>query len=140
MKKLLPIILFAFLTNGLISQTASSIANGSWTNPLTWNCTCVPINGYSVTINNSVTLNTSMLFNTGGITINNTGYLIQDATLTRDIWINGGYFNNGGLANFRYLLVSAGQLQTLEVLQLVRLLIQLLLLMQVSIQMDSMMW
>ena len=108
MKKLLPIILFAFLTNGLISQTASSIANGSWTNPLTWNCTCVPINGYSVTINNSVTLNTSMLFNTGGITINNTGSLIQDATLTRDIWINGGYFNNGGLANFRYLLVSAG--------------------------------
>lgn len=92
------------------SQTAVSITNGNWTNPLTWNCTCVPVNGYSVTINNSVTLNTSMVFNTGGITINNTGSLIQDASLNRDIWINGGYFNNNGKANFRYLLVSTGSI------------------------------
>jgi hypothetical protein len=108
MKKLLPLILFAFLANNFFAQTASSITNGSWTNPLTWNCTCVPVNGYSVTINNSVTLNTSLLFNTGGITINNTGSLIQDASLNRDIWINGGYFNNSGKANLRYLLISAG--------------------------------
>jgi hypothetical protein len=53
-----------------------------------------------------------MVFNTGGITINNTGSLIQDASLNRDIWINGGYFinNSGGKANFRYFLVSAGSL------------------------------
>lgn len=108
MKKFLQIIIFSFLTFNLSSQTATSIANGNWTNPLIWNCTCVPINGYSVTINNSVTLNTSMVFNTGGITINNTGSLIQDASLNRDIWINGGYFNNNGKANLRYLLISAG--------------------------------
>ncbi len=110
MKKLLQILVFFSITFSLSSQTATSIANGNWTNPLTWNCTCVPINGYSVTINNSVTLNTSMVFNTGGITINNTGSLIQDASLNRDIWINGGYFNNNGKSNFRYLLVSAGSI------------------------------
>lgn len=91
-----------------VAQSATSVANGNWTNPLTWNCTCVPISGYSVTINHSVTLNTSMVFNTGGITINNTGSLMQDASLNRDIWINGGYMNNGGKANFRYFLLSSG--------------------------------
>ncbi|MBP7808830.1 MAG: T9SS type A sorting domain-containing protein [Bacteroidia bacterium] len=110
MKKLLQILIFTSLTVSVKAQTATSIANGNWTNPLTWNCTCVPINGYSVTINNNVTLNTSMIFNTGGITINNTGSLIQDASLNRDIWINGGYFNNNGNANFRYLLVSSGSI------------------------------
>jgi hypothetical protein len=110
MKKLLQILILTFLTVGVKAQTATSIMNGNWTNPLIWNCTCVPVNGYSVTINNSVTLNTSMIFNTGGITINNTGALTQDASLNRDIWINGGYFNNNGVANFRYFLVSAGAL------------------------------
>lgn len=108
MKKLLQILIFTSFAISVKAQTATSIANGNWTNPLTWNCTCVPINGYSVTINNNVTLNTSMVFNTGGITINNTGSLIQDASLNRDIWINGGYFNNNGKAYFRYFLVSAG--------------------------------
>ncbi|MGZ3932482.1 MAG: hypothetical protein ACXVP0_14380, partial [Bacteroidia bacterium] len=110
MKKALPLLAVAFLFSGLSAQTASSIANGNWTNPLTWNCSCVPTTGYSVTISNSVTLNTGLVFNSGGITINSSGSLIQDASLNRDIWINGGYFNNSGKANFRYFLVSAGAL------------------------------
>ncbi len=108
MKKSLLALLFVFLFGTTFSQTAATIANGNWTNPLIWNCTCVPINGYSVTITNSVTLNTSLLFTSGGININNTGSLIQDATLIRDIWVNGGYFNNNGKANFRYFLASSG--------------------------------
>ncbi len=108
MNKLLQIFIFTFLSSAISGQTATSIASGNWTNPLIWSCTCVPFNGYSVTINNSVTLNTSMAFTVGGITINNTGSLIQDASLNRDIWINGGYFNNNGKADLRYLLISAG--------------------------------
>lgn len=110
MKKLLLFIILSTNSVLLSAQTAASITNGNWTNPLTWNCTCVPISGYSVTINHSVTLNTSMVFNTGGITVNNVGSLMQDASLNRDIWINGGYFNNNGKSNFRYLLVSAGSI------------------------------
>jgi len=108
MKKYLQTVSLVLLFTASFSQTATSIANGNWTNPLTWNCTCVPVNGYSVTISNSVTLNTSLLFTSGGININNTGSLIQDASLNRDIWINGGYFNNSGKANFRYFLISTG--------------------------------
>ena len=108
MKKSLFALLFVFLFRTTFSQSAATIANGNWTNPLIWNCTCIPSNGYSVTITNSVTLNTSLLFTSGGININNTGSLIQDASLNRDIWVNGGYFNNSGKANFRYFLVSAG--------------------------------
>ncbi len=110
MKKLLQILIFTCLTVSVKAQTATSIMNGNWTNPLTWNCTCVPVNGYSITINHSVTLNTSMVFNTGGVTINTAGSLIQDAALNRDIWVNGGYFNNSGKANMRYLLISAGSI------------------------------
>jgi hypothetical protein len=106
MKKIYILILslFSLFTS---AQTATSIANGNWTNPLTWNCSCVPTNGYSVTISHSVTLNTSLLFSGGGITIGPNGSLIQDAT-PRDIWINGGYMYNNGKAVFRYYLVSAG--------------------------------
>lgn len=110
MKKLLQFFVFTAITISLKAQTATSTVSGSWTNPSTWNCFCVPVNGYSVTINHNVTLNTSMVFNTGGVTISNTGSLIQDASLNRDIWINGGYFNNNGKSNFRYLLVSVGSI------------------------------
>ncbi|MBS1650397.1 MAG: T9SS type A sorting domain-containing protein [Bacteroidetes bacterium] len=91
------------------SQTASSVSNGNWLNPSTWNCMCVPFGNYSVSINHNITLNTSLSFTSGGITINSPGSLIQDASNNRDIWINGAYmYNNGGNANFRYLLLSAG--------------------------------
>lgn len=108
MKKLLQILVFTSLTISLKAQTATSISNGPWFSIFTWNCTCIPANGYSVTIATTVTLDGSLLFNTGGITINNTGALMQDASMNRDIWINGGYFNNNGKADLRYLLISAG--------------------------------
>jgi|JI10StandDraft_1071094.scaffolds.fasta_scaffold51780_1 hypothetical protein len=100
-------LLFSVAKNNT-AQTATSIANGNWTNPLTWNCTCVPMNGYNVTINHNVTLNTSMTFSSGGITVNNGASLIQDASLNRDLWINGGAFENNGTTNFRNLLFSEG--------------------------------
>jgi hypothetical protein len=109
MKKFLPFLVLTFISFQFKAQVVS-INGGTWMNPMTWNCTCVPFTG-SITVNHFVTLNTSLSFTSGGITINNTGSLIQDASNNRDIWINGGYFNNnGGIANFRYFLVSAGTL------------------------------
>ena len=105
MKKIFTIGLVLTSMN-FFSQAVSSVANGNWTNPATWNCTCVPINGNSVTISHSVTLNTSMLFNTGGITINNNGSLVHDAA--RDIMISGGYFYNNGNASFRFFNLASG--------------------------------
>lgn len=97
-----------FLSASFKSQTATSITNGNWTNPLTWNCTCVPLMGHAVTINHTVTLNTSMSFTAGGVTINNSGALMQDASANRDLWFSGGSFVNNGKANFRYLLLTGG--------------------------------
>ena len=110
MKKL--VVLFCapllMLPELIVGQTATSITSGNWTNPLTWDCTCVPVNGYTVNVNHNVSLNTSMGFTSGGITIGNSGSLIQDASANRDILMNGGSFYNNGTANFRYFMLASG--------------------------------
>lgn len=108
MKKINYILAFILFVNITFSQTASSIANGNWLNPLTWNCTCIPTNSYNVTINHNVTLNTSMLFSSGGLTVNPGASMIQDASLNRDLMFSGGNFVNNGTSNFRNLLMTAG--------------------------------
>ncbi|MCX6290347.1 MAG: T9SS type A sorting domain-containing protein [Bacteroidetes bacterium] len=89
------------------SQTATSVANGNWTNPFVWSCTCVPTPGYTVIINTSVMLNTSFAFTSGSITINNGASLIEDVP-TRDIWMNGGSLTNDGTMDVRYLWTQSG--------------------------------
>ncbi|MGZ3863336.1 MAG: T9SS type A sorting domain-containing protein [Bacteroidia bacterium] len=108
MKKIFTLSFFALLSLKTFSQSATSVANGNWTMPTTWNCSCVPTPGYSVTINHNVTLNTSMSFPSGGLTVNSGGSLVQDASLNRDILISGGSFTNHGTANFRYLYTQTG--------------------------------
>lgn len=106
MKKLL--LFFVLLAPGFIpAQTATSVQNGNWTNPMTWDCSCVPLPGYTITINHNVTLNTSFAWTTGGITVNAGGSLLDDAT-GRDLWMNGGNFSNGGSTDVHYFLVQSG--------------------------------
>lgn len=90
-----------------ISQTAASVANGNWMNPFTWNCTCVPLPGYSVTINHAVALDTSWYVPSGGITINASGSLIKNNP-TRDLLVNGGILDNKGVLDVRYLFTQTG--------------------------------
>jgi hypothetical protein len=103
--KLFLLVLFPFLSE---AQTAVSITNGTWMNPTTWNCTCIPFSGYNVTINHTVTLDTPMSFTTGGLTISNTGALMKDTGPSRDLLISGGSFANNGKMNIRFFLVTAG--------------------------------
>jgi hypothetical protein len=106
MKKLsLTFVMFLVMVSG-ISQSATSIANGPWLSPFTWNCMCVPTPGYTVVINHQVTLNTSFQIPSGGITVSSGASLIQDTA--RDIMINGGFFVNNGKVKFRYLLLQTG--------------------------------
>lgn len=78
------------------AQTATTIANGNWANPSTWDCSCTPVDGYSITVNHQVTLDTSIVFTYGGeFLINSTGSLIQDSVGNRDISIWGDFTNNG---------------------------------------------
>ena len=108
MKRNITLTLFALLLAFAgISQTATSIANGNWTSPATWSCSCVPLPGYTVTINHNVTLNTSFAYTSGSITINAGGALITDLT-GRDLWINGGSFSNSGNLDVHFLMTSTG--------------------------------
>lgn len=106
MKKALFCILLLSTTSAF-PQTANSIANGNWTNPFTWDCTCVPTPGYTVVVNHNVTLNTSFAYTSGSITINNGASLLDDIT-GRDIWINGGSLTNNGSLDLHYLWTQAG--------------------------------
>lgn len=116
MKKLyLAFAMFFVMVNGF-SQSATSIANGPWLSPFTWNCMCVPTPGYTVVINHQVTLNTSFQIPSGGITISPGASLLQDTA--RDIMISGGFFVNNGNVNFRYLLLQTGSLTNNDSLRL----------------------
>jgi len=97
-------------------QTATSIANGPWLSPFTWNCTCVPTPGYTVIINHHITLNTSFEIPSGSITVNTSASLIQDAN--RDILINGGSLTNNGKTQFRYLEITSGSVTNTDSLEL----------------------
>jgi hypothetical protein len=99
------------------TQTATSIADGNWTSPFTWNCTCVPTPGYTVIINNNVILNTSFSLPSGGITVNAGASLIEEAT-PRDIMISGGSLVNNGTTQFRFLLAQSGSVSNTDTLRL----------------------
>ncbi|MBP7389563.1 MAG: PKD domain-containing protein [Chitinophagales bacterium] len=109
-------VTFCTFAQHLFSQSATSIANGPWVSPFTWSCTCVPLPGYTVTINHQVTLNTSFQLPSGGITINAGGALVQDSA--RDMLINGGYIVNHGTVDFRYLLLQSGHVTSTDSLRL----------------------
>ncbi len=117
--KILRLFLFVgccTIAQQLFSQSATSIANGPWVSPFTWSCTCVPLPGYTVTINHQVILNTSFQLPSGGITVNAGGSLVQDSA--RDMLINGGFIVNHGTVDFRYLLLQSGHVTSTDTLRL----------------------
>ncbi|MBP9151945.1 MAG: T9SS type A sorting domain-containing protein [Flavobacteriales bacterium] len=105
MKKL--ILLAALVATVINASAQTSIANGNWTSPFTWNCTCVPMPGATVTIAHAVVLNTDWITNSGSIIINSGASLIQDAT-GHDIQIAGGFITNNGTFNLRYIYNQTG--------------------------------
>ncbi len=111
------LVVFAFFLGiHLYSQSATSITNGPWLSPFTWNCTCVPTPGYTVTIAHNVTLNTSFQLPSGSITVNAGAALVQDSD--RDMWMNGGAIINHGTVDFRYLLLQSGSVINTDTLRL----------------------
>jgi len=105
MKKFLPIVFFLCSFSLINAQTATSVTNGNWLNPLTWDCLCVPLPGYSVTINHDVILDTDFACSAGFIVINSGGSLVQN-TNNRNLWVYGNsYVSNFGtltVQNFLY--------------------------------------
>ncbi len=106
-KSLLSLMVLVFSMSQLFSQTATSTGNGNWTNPMIWDCFCVPTQTYDAVITSDVTLNTDFAITTGSITVNAGASLMQDAT-QRDLWINGGDFVNNGTVDLKRILMSSG--------------------------------
>lgn len=101
-------ILLLLLTLPMISfsQTKTSVANGAFYNPLTWDCVCLPASGDNIVINHDLTMNTSIYYTAGSITINASGSLMKTGN-DKDIWVDGsGQLINHGDLSVRYFVSS----------------------------------
>lgn len=98
-KALLSIALLS--TTVLTAQNIVSVQNGNASNPLTWDCTCIPSFGSSIQINHNVTMDSDWIINSGGlIQVNATGTFNQSGS--RSILVDGGGsgFYNFGTSTF----------------------------------------
>jgi len=91
----------------LNAQTATSVADGPWMLTSTWDCNCVPIDGYTVTINHNVTLASDYLISSGGITVNASGTLAQSGSHSMLVTTNGT-LNIAGTFSFSALAIQGG--------------------------------
>lgn len=91
----------------LFSQaTRTSVANGNWLSPATWDCVCIPMPGENIVVNHSITLDTSW-YSTAAITVNSTGTLTEGSSL-RQWAVTDGTFINNGYVNISRVSVTGG--------------------------------
>lgn len=89
------------------AQTKTTITNGDFYNPLTWDCLCLPASGDNVVINHDISMNVGIYYTSGTITINPSGSLTDNGT-NKDIWVDGtGRLINHGDISVRYMATSS---------------------------------
>lgn len=88
-------------------QVITSVANGNATSPFTWSCTCIPMDGDSISISHNVTLDVDYAYTMGGITINSGGNVTGNAS-NRILGVSGGYFVNNGTMTMGYVVHNGG--------------------------------
>ena len=87
----------------------TSTQDGNWLDPQTWGGIIVPTPGTEVIINHNVTLNLDYAYNSGGITINSSGSLTQDAT-PRALALSGGYLIIHGSMEINTIALYTGKI------------------------------
>lgn len=92
--KLRALLFAGLIISGVISaqNVRTSVADGLGTNPLVWDCICIPLPNDSIIINHNITLNVDFGFTDGAVVINSGGKLIGDSPMRA--------FAFSGLANF----------------------------------------
>lgn len=96
MKKfLLFLILFLFAVATGNSQTATSVADGNWYMPTTWDCMCIPTTSYTVNINHNVVLDNDFALSGGAINIGTNGTLRENNPGRYLVMYTGSIVNNG---------------------------------------------
>lgn len=108
MKQLLLSAAMIFSLSGTISaRIVTTQANGNATNPFTWDCLCVPVDGDTIIINHALTLDVDYAFTMGGVQINASGSVTGNAS-NRIFGVSGGYFLNNGTMNMGYVFHNGG--------------------------------
>ncbi len=108
MKQLLLLVFLMSTAIFSFGQSATSISNGNWISPATWQGGVVPITGYDVIINHDVTLGMSWGYTSGSITINQGGSLTQSTTGLNMLVADQGVFTNHGTFIFsKFALTSS---------------------------------
>lgn len=77
------------------SQTATSVANGNWYMPTTWDCLCIPTAAYTVNVNHDVVLDNDFALSGGTINIGSSGVLRENVTGRYLVMNTGSITNNG---------------------------------------------
>jgi hypothetical protein len=99
------ILTVAFLSAD--ARIVTTTMNGNATNPLTWNCLCIPMDGDTIIVNHALTLDVDYGYTLGGVQINAGGSVTGNLN-TRILAVGGGYFLNNGTVNVAYIYHSAG--------------------------------
>jgi len=110
MKKLY--ITLATLFIALVSIGQTSVQDGNWMNPLTWDCTCVPnpyFTAIDVTIDHTVTVDINgggLYFEGGTLTIGANGTLLQSGD--GDLLVHNGVTLVNGILDMRRVAIHGG--------------------------------
>lgn len=96
MKKLLAILIaFTSVIYAVSGQTVTSVANGNWYMPTTWDCACIPLPGYQINVNHEVILDNDFALSGGSITVGTNGVLRENTSGRYLVMNNGSITNNG---------------------------------------------
>jgi hypothetical protein len=106
-KSLLALFALAATAFTADARVVTTTMNGNATNPLTWNCLCIPMDGDTIIINHALTLDVDYGYTMGGVQINSGGSVTGNLN-TRILAVAGGYFLNNGTVNVAYMYHSGG--------------------------------
>ncbi|MFH1322198.1 MAG: gliding motility-associated C-terminal domain-containing protein [Bacteroidota bacterium] len=104
------LILLLLSVVALSQDTITSIANGNWISPFTWDCVpfpCIPETTDVVIVDHAVILNTDWAISTGSITVNPGASLIEDIS-GRIFYQFGGTFLNNGTVDISNIASTGG--------------------------------
>jgi hypothetical protein len=108
MKNLYALLLACGLTASAANATViTSAANGNVTNPFTWDCTCIPVDGDTIVIQHALTLDVDYAFTMGSVIIQAGGSVTGNSG-SRILGVSGGTFINYGTLNVGYLAHNGG--------------------------------
>lgn len=106
MKVILTFSIFIMSFVVFSQQTITSVADGLATNPMVWDCTCIPQTSDDITINHAIQMNSDWLVNgSGSLTVSNGGSLIEDSQYRGILFDGGVIFTNHGtteMTNFAF--------------------------------------